>query len=67
MIPGADRQSLLGSITETEVAVVVKAFHRAFIAAAVVAALAAFAASRIPRVKLWEGSGKRQPELPSRE
>src|SRR5215831_5305647 len=51
MIPGADRQSLLGSISETEVALVVQAFHRAFIAAAVVAGLAAFTASRIPRVK----------------
>jgi hypothetical protein len=62
MIPGADRQSLLGSTTEAEVAVVVQAFHRAFIAAAVVAALAAFTASRIPRITLWERSGKRQDD-----
>jgi hypothetical protein len=36
----------------------VQAFHWAFIAAAIVAALAAFTASRIPHVKLWEAKGK---------
>ena len=66
MIPGADRQSLLGSTSEAEVAVIVQAFHRAFIAAAVVAALAALTASRIPRITLWERSGKHPPEIPSR-
>ena len=54
MIPGADRQSLLTHATEYQAATVVHAFHRAFIVAGVVAALAAFTASRIPRVKLWE-------------
>jgi MFS family permease len=66
MIPGADRQSLVAGATEADVAVVVQAFHRAFIAAAVVAAIAAFTASRIPRITLWEGSGKKRSELPSR-
>jgi MFS family permease len=60
MIPGADRQSLVGGITESEVAVVVQAFHRGFVAAAVVAALAAFVASRIPHVKLWEATAKEE-------
>jgi MFS family permease len=32
---------------------VVQAFHRAFLVAAGVAALGAFVASRVPRVKLW--------------
>jgi hypothetical protein len=35
---------------------VVHAFHRAFLCAAAVAALAAFTASRIPKVKLWQTS-----------
>jgi EmrB/QacA subfamily drug resistance transporter len=54
MIPGADRQSLLAHASEFQVAAVVHAFHRAFIVAAVVAALAAFTASHIPRITLWE-------------
>jgi hypothetical protein len=66
MLPGADRQSLFASATDAEIALIVQAFHRAFIAAAVVAGLAAFTASRIPPVKLWEGSGKEPAELPSR-
>jgi hypothetical protein len=33
---------------------VVGAFHRAFLFAAGVAALAAFTASRIPKIKLWQ-------------
>ena len=57
MMPGTDRQSLLAAATEAEIALVVQAFHRAFIAAAIVAGLAAFTASRIPRIKLWETSG----------
>jgi MFS family permease len=51
MIPDMDRQSLARA---TDVAPIVHAFHRAFLFAAAVAALAAFAASRIPRVKLWQ-------------
>jgi len=62
MIPGGDRQSLLGGTSEADVALVVRAFHRAFIAAAIVAALAAFTASRIPRVKLWEAKGGMKDE-----
>ena len=65
MLPGIDRQSLAAGATDAEIALVVHAFHRAFIATAVVAALAAFTASRIPRVKLWERSGKQRRELPS--
>lgn len=58
MIPGADRQSLSAGMSEFEAATVIQAFHRAFVVAAVVAALAALTASRIPRVRLWERSGK---------
>ena len=53
MIPDVDRQALAGA---TDMAPVVSAFHRAFIFAAGVAALAAFTASRIPRIKLWQTS-----------
>jgi len=51
LIPDVDRQALAGA---TDVAPVVGAFHRAFLFAAAVAALAAFTASRIPRVNLWQ-------------
>ena len=48
-----DMQTLARSGEEIEPAVA-KAFHRAFLFAAAVAALAAFTASRIPHVRLWE-------------
>jgi EmrB/QacA subfamily drug resistance transporter len=51
MIPDVDRQALAGA---TDMAPVVAAFQRAFLFAAGVAALAAFTASRIPRIKLWQ-------------
>jgi EmrB/QacA subfamily drug resistance transporter len=51
MIPDIDRQALAGA---ADVAPVVGAFHRAFLFAAAVAALAAFTASRIPKIKLWQ-------------
>jgi len=51
LIPDVDRQALAGA---TDMAPVVGAFQRAFLFAAGVAALAAFTASRIPRIKLWQ-------------
>lgn len=51
LIPNVDRQSLA---SVSDVTPIVQAFHRAFLCAAFVAALAAFTASRIPRVKLWQ-------------
>jgi EmrB/QacA subfamily drug resistance transporter len=51
MIPDVDRQALAGA---ADPAPVVVAFHRAFLFAAGVAALAAFTASRIPKIKLWQ-------------
>ena len=55
MIPDVDRQALAkaSAASGTELAPVVHAFHRAFLCAAAVAALAAFIATRIPKVKLW--------------
>jgi MFS family permease len=58
MVPDVDRQALAkaAAASGTELAPVVHAFHRAFLCAAAVAALAAFTASRIPKVKLWQTS-----------
>jgi predicted MFS family arabinose efflux permease len=53
LIPGADRSSLLQVASEADVAAIVQAFHRAFLIAAAVAALAAYVASRMPDVVLW--------------
>jgi MFS family permease len=54
LIPAMDRQALAhAQANPAELAPIVHAFHRAFLCAAAVAALAAFTASRIPRVKLW--------------
>ena len=54
MIPGADRQSLLQRAGGVEAELLVNAFHRGFLFAAALAALAAFVATRIPRITLWE-------------
>ena len=51
LIPGMDRANVLHG---AEVEVIVRAFHRAFIVAAAVAALAAYVASRMPDTALWE-------------
>ncbi|TMG73516.1 MAG: MFS transporter, partial [Betaproteobacteria bacterium] len=51
LIPGVDRANVLHG---AEVEVIVRAFHRAFIVAAAVAALAAYVASRMPDTALWE-------------
>ena len=54
LIPGADRANLLQG---ADVEAIVRAFHRAFIVAAAVAALAAFVASRMPDTALWQRQG----------
>jgi len=51
MIPDVDRQALTAA---ADVAPIVAAFHRAFLFAAAVAALAALTASRIPKIRLWQ-------------
>ena len=51
--------NLVRAVSGTEVTQIVQAFHRAFLFAAAVAALAAFTASRIPRVELWQTSQDR--------
>lgn len=53
MIPDIDRQALAQQATRLDSSVVVHAFHRAFLFAAVVAALGAYAANRIPAMTLW--------------
>ena len=54
MIPDVDRHSILQHADELDLHQVITAFHRAFLVAAVVAALGAFTAWRIPKMKLWE-------------
>jgi hypothetical protein len=54
MVPDVDPRSLLQHASAQDVERVVSAFHRGFLCAAVLAAFAAFIASRIPRVTLWE-------------
>jgi predicted MFS family arabinose efflux permease len=56
-IPG-DRQLLLEHATSVQVDEIVHAFHWGFLAMSLVAAAAAFAASRIPRIKLWDVPAK---------
>jgi hypothetical protein len=54
MLPDPEGQSLLQQASAVEVEEVVRAFHRGFLFAAAVAALAAYTAYRIPRITLWE-------------
>jgi MFS family permease len=54
MIPDLDRTALLQQTSGLDIDRIVRAFHRAFLFAAAVAALAAFTASRIPRITLWQ-------------
>ena len=56
LIPGVDRSALLQSASEADVAAILQAFHRAFLLASLVAAAAAFIASRMPDRALWEKS-----------
>jgi EmrB/QacA subfamily drug resistance transporter len=52
MIPGVDRESLVQHATEVDMELVVRAFHRAFLFASALAALAALVANRIPPITL---------------
>jgi EmrB/QacA subfamily drug resistance transporter len=64
MLPDPEGQSLLRHAGEIEVEGVVRAFHRGFLFAAAVAALAAYTAYRIPRITLWErGESTRHDEV----
>ncbi len=55
LIPEAGRETPLQAASEGDVAAIVRAFHIAFLFAAALAALAAFTASRVPRIALWPG------------
>ena len=57
LIPGVERSTLLQAASEADVAAILRAFHRAFLLAACVAAAAAFIASRMPDSTLWERRG----------
>jgi len=53
LIPEVGRDALVRTLDGPELTVVVHAFHRAFLCAAAVAALAAFTAWRLPKVDLF--------------
>src|SRR5919197_805007 len=53
MMPDVDRASLAARTSELDLGLVTRAFHRAFLFAALLAAAAALTASRIPRLRLW--------------
>ncbi len=53
-IPGVDRSMLAQTAQHGDVAPVVQAFHRAFLAASLVAAAGALVASRMPARALWK-------------
>jgi MFS family permease len=57
LIPGVDRQSLVQQAQAGDAERIIEAFHHAFLFAAFIAALGAFTASRIPRLKLWGAGG----------
>ncbi|HTE16548.1 MAG TPA: MFS transporter [Burkholderiales bacterium] len=54
MMPSVDARSLLAQVTAFDIDTIVRVFHRAFFVIAVTAGLAAYVASRIPRVALWQ-------------
>jgi MFS family permease len=53
MIPDVDRQTIAQQASAVEYERVLRAFHRAFLCSAGVAALAVYIAARMPRMKLW--------------
>jgi hypothetical protein len=53
-IPGVDRAMLAQAAQHADVGPFVQAFHRAFLAASLVAAAAALVASRMPSRALWK-------------
>jgi EmrB/QacA subfamily drug resistance transporter len=53
-IPGIDRAALAEAAQHADVGPIVRAFHHAFLAAALVAAAAAVVASRMPSRRLWK-------------
>lgn len=53
-IPGVDRSMLAQAAQQADVGPIVQAFHRAFLAASLVAGAAALVASRMPSRALWK-------------
>ncbi|HEX7054237.1 MAG TPA: MFS transporter [Burkholderiales bacterium] len=53
-IPGVDRANLVQAAQHGDVTPIVDAFHRAFLAASLVAAAGALVASRMPKRALWK-------------
>jgi MFS family permease len=53
LIPDVDRQSIVQQAQAGDAERIIEAFHHAFFFAASIAALGAFTAYRMPRMKLW--------------
>jgi MFS family permease len=60
LIPNVDRQSLLQHAGTVGADAVVRAFHHAFLVTAGVAALGAYTASRIPKMRLWHPAKRKR-------
>ena len=52
LLPDVELRSLVRSASEAQIELIVRAFHAAFLLAGALAAIAAFTASRIPKVRL---------------
>ena len=50
----SDMRAILGQVSAFDIDYIVRVFHRAFFVIAIAAGLAAYVASRIPRVALWQ-------------
>lgn len=67
MMPGVDARSLLAQGSALDVDMVIRVFHRAFIFTAVMAGIAAWVATRIPRVALWQADQADPPKTDQQE
>jgi EmrB/QacA subfamily drug resistance transporter len=64
LMPDVDLRALARSGSDAERLEITHAFHVAYMMAACVAAMAAFSASRVPRIRLWSGADGADPDAP---
>ena len=65
IIPDADRYTIVQQAGGVQAEKILAAFHRAFLCAAGVAALAAYTATRLPRMRLWPEAKGRASAAPT--
>ena len=63
IVPDADRYTIAQEAGAVGVERILDAFHLAFFCAAGVAALAAYTATRLPRIRLWPDSRTQSPQV----